>query len=242
MASMSFVLGCKSPIQQRLARYPDWQRGARSMVRNSAWEKSGLVKEPFPNLDDPLHKEIWMALWKKGMIGNGFGSICNYYGFRLVTVSEWPFQHYLSSFYNPTNHGVMPGDERMALNLYGGDHEATLTNAISVVRHLLALNGYEAFIVSDADEISHTAFQKENPDLSFKDWLSSKGILIRPPALVKKNEAADHTPYSEYTVFVYQPCEGWLFRYEIRTYQGRIFGTERFLMGKDIGDCWYQID
>jgi len=204
--------------------------------------KSGLVKEPFPNLNNPLHRKIWMDLWKKGRIANGFGSICDYYGFFLIAIDSSPICEPLFSFYDPTNRFVLPANERMALDFYGGDKEATVTNAISVVRHLLALNRFETLIVSDAEDIPHATFIKDNPALSFKDWLSSKGIVIRPATLVRKNENADHTAYGECTLFVYQPCGGMLFRYEIRSWHGRISDIQRFSIGNDIGDLWYLID
>ena len=101
------------------------------------------------------------------------------------------------------------------------------------------MGGYEAFVVNDASDIPHTSYLKDNPGLSFSDLLSSKGITIRPPSIVKKNEDVDYSSYSEYTVFVYMPCAGQLFRYEIRCRRGQIVDVNRFLIGDDIGDCWY---
>ena len=235
------VAGCKSPIQKLLAKCPGWKQEAQYIASQKGSNGSGLAKEPFPNLDNPTHMEIWKALWKNGKVGDGFGSICSYYGFYLVTVSDLGGYARSSSFYDPTNRFVVDGSPYMDICLYGGDKTATTTNVVVFVQHLLAVSGDKAFIVNDASDIPHSSYLKDNPALSFSDLLSSKGIAIRPPSIMRKNEDAQRSDYSEYTVFVYTPCGGQLFRYEVRCRRGQIDGVERFLIGAEIGDFWLRI-
>jgi len=231
--------GCCSPMQKMLAQSPGWEQSAQRMASRASSHASGLVKEPFPDLNNSIHAEIWNALLKKGKIGAGFGSISDYYGFYLVTVSTGWNEGWLSSFYNPTNHFVLEGSEYLALSFYGGDKTATQTNVVALVQHLLAVSGDEAFVVNDSDDIPHAVYSKDNPGLSFHDLLSSSGITIRPPSFVKKNEDANQGGYSQYSVFVYMPLGGRLYRYEVRYWHGRIDEVRRFLIDADIGDCSY---
>lgn len=236
-----FVSGCVSPMQKKLAEYPNLQKSAQYMAANPPCKASGLAWQPFPDFRNPLHLEIWKALKKKGDVGDGFGRICNYYGFYLVTVSEEEagIQSFPSYFYEPKNHFVVSGNEGIAFSLYRGNREATPTCALALVQHVLNVDGYQAFVVSNATNIPHTIFTKDNPGLSFKDWLLYKGIAIAPPTLIKRNEHAEVNGFSEYNVFVYMPVGGQLFRYEVRCRDGRISELVRYLIGSDIGDAFY---
>jgi hypothetical protein len=228
-------------MQKRLAEYPDWQKAARYIASKPPCEVSDLVWQPFPDLKNPLHVQIWNALLKEGDVGDGFGRICNYYGLYLVTISGsgGGVQSFSSYFYDPKNHFVLNGNEGMAFSFYRGNREATLTNAIALVQHVLAVDGFQAFVVSNATDIPHTEFTKDNPGLSFKNWLLSKGITIMLPTFIKKNEHTDMNGFSEYNVFVYMPVGGQLFRYEVRCREGYISESVRYLIGSNIGDAWY---
>ena len=103
----------------------------------------------------------------------------------------------------------------------------------------MAVGGYEGYIVDDCSQIPHTAFDAKNSDISFEQMLSAKGIVIRPPTLLKKIDAIDDRDHSEYSIYVYNSCGGRVFRYEVRCQNQRINDVRRFLLGSDIGDCWY---
>jgi len=234
-----FVAGCRTPMKRHLARYWHWEQAAQHMAAEKNAAPVGLVWKAFPLQNDPVHVEIWKALWEEGRIGDGWGAICSYYGFYLVTVSD-PFNHHrLSSFYDATNHWVLRGSEDFAFDLYGGERTAAVASIRQLVQHLLAVSGYEAFLVDNCYEIPHTAFRQDNPNLSFADFLAAKGLGIGPPMILKKNEQGEYSPYSECSVFAYMPCGGQVFRYEIRCEGGRVSRVERFLVATDVGDCWY---
>jgi hypothetical protein len=200
-------------------------------------DRSGLMWEAFPDLRNPVHVKFWKALWEKRRMGDGFGSICNYYEFYLVTVSDFLGMYRKSSFIDPTRHLVIGGDEHRALDFYGGErNEASIRH---VMEQLLAVNAYKAFIVEDCNQIPHKAFQKDNPNLAFEEFLRAKGITVRPPSLLQKNERAEISGYSECNVFAYSPYGGEVYRYELQFTNGLVTRVERFLIATDIGDCWY---
>jgi hypothetical protein len=233
------VVGCRSPMEKMLAKEPRWERLAKFIASEPTFGSLDVKKEPFPDPKNPLHKEIWEALWQKGRVGDGCGSICDYYGSYLVTLSGFGCHFRWSYFYVPRYRAVLDGNESMAFNLFKGDMNATLTNALILVQHLAAVSGRESFIVNGPDDIPHTSFKEYNPDIRFEDWLLAKGITIKPPAFVKKNDESGFNSFSEYHIFLYMPLGGQLFRYEVRCRGGQIVEVRRFLMGDDIGDCWY---
>lgn len=247
------ISGCASPTQKKAAENPDWKRAffwrdathgqkvAQDMASNGPSAGTTLVWQPFPEANNPLHRQIWNALWEKGHIGDdsediGIGRICNYYAVYLLIVSGFADKSY---FYDPKSHLLLDGDVQNAFSFYRGNLEATQTNVVTAVRSLLAVEAYETSIINDASEIPHTGFTKDNPGLSFKHWLFSKGIAITPMTLTKKNEHAEMNAYSEYNVFVYKSCGGQLFRYEVRCRKGYISYIRRYLIDTDIGDAWY---
>ncbi len=231
-------------MQKRLARYPGWEKSAQAVAAKHPYDRSGLNREPFPDLSNPLHVEIWETLYKNGKVGDGFGSICTYngdpkHGCYLITISDLFGQKRVSYFYVPNGRWVIDGTDSMALNYYAGDMRATLENVQQLVANLSILLGYEAMIVEHAEEIPHTQFQKENTRVSFVELLSSKGITVSPPQFLQKNEDAEYSGYSEGNVFVYMPCGGQIFRYEVRCRHGKIVNARRFQVATDVGDCWY---
>jgi hypothetical protein len=147
-----------------------------------------------------------------------------------------------SYFYDPKHRHVYDGSEDMAFMLYGGDKSATLTNALTLVRYLLAVSGYQAFVVNEPGDIPHTRHRSNHPDEPFKDLLLSKGISIHPPEMLKRHEDADAlgwTELSECSVFAYCTLGGRVIRYEIQYRQGQIIGFEKYVLGASIGDCWF---
>jgi hypothetical protein len=237
-----FVTGCASPVQRVLSRIPDWRLGAQHMAAEKNSYTGGLIWEPFPDLTNPLHLEIWKLLQKQGEVGDGFGAICNYYGTDLVTVSVSysGISTTASYFYVPKYHALWRGSDGTAFNLYKGDLVATPTNAISLVKHLLAVDEYKAFVICRPDDIPHTVYLKDNPRLPFDEFLVSKSIIITPPTLMRVNGDEDHKGYGVYNVFVYMPCGGQIFRYEVRcSFPGNIEKVSHFLIGEEIGDLLY---
>lgn len=241
LAALTFISGCASPMQKVLARYPHWEKFAQHMTLERNSNEIGLVWETFPDIHNAIHRDIWNALWEKRQIADGFGTICDYYGFHLVMQSTMDDHGRVALFCKPSTHLVVSGRYDMAFALYGGDKSATIGSIRVLVKHLLAVSDYEAFVVDDCNQIPHKTFQKDNPSVPFSDFLGAKGITIVPAQILKKNERADSddSAYSECSVFVYRPCGGDVFRYEVRCKNGRIVGVERFLLGDDIGDCWY---
>src|SRR5262249_18250476 len=101
------VMGCQSPMQKVLRQYPHWEEAAQALAAEKPNGISGLTREPFPNLSDSLHVEIWKALHMRGKVGDGFGSICRYnrdpkFGCYLVTVSDFRGHRRESYFYVPS--------------------------------------------------------------------------------------------------------------------------------------------
>jgi len=238
------LMGCRSPMQKVLARYPHWEKSAQALAAEHPSDMSEVARQPFPNVNNPVHVEIWKALRKKGKIGDGFGSICRYnddpkYGCYLVTISDLFGHSRVSYFYVPSGGWVINASDSIAFNYYPGDKSATLENIRQFVARLSMLLGYEAFAVEHAGDIPHTQFHKENPQLSFTDFLSSKGVTVSSPQFLQKNEDAEYGGYSECNVFVYMPCGGQVFRYEVRCRHGQIVDAKRFLIATDVGDCWY---
>jgi hypothetical protein len=228
-------------MQKKLAEHPNWQKISQLMASNAPGEGSGLVWHPFPDPNSPKDQKVWNVLWKNHDVGDGFGRICNYYGLFLITVSDDPVEP-LSLFYDPKNQMVFGASDLNALALYHGNREATASNAVILVQHLLAISSYPAFVVSNATDIPHTSFSKENPRRSFKESLLSKGIAITPPTLVKFNKDAEWGAPGgniEFNVFVYMPCGGQLFRYEAQCEHGLIGEVLRYHIADNIGDCWY---
>ncbi len=124
-----------------------------------------------------------------------------------------------------------------ALRITRATKSATLGNIRRLVAHLAVLRGYEAFAVENAADIPHSCFQKENPQLPFADFLASKGVVVTPPG-VRLVEDVDYGAYSECNLFVYMPCGGHLFRYQVRCQDGKIVETRRFLVAALVGDWW----
>lgn len=239
-----FAVGCSSPMQKTLAKYPNWQKMSQFMATNVPGVGSDLTWHPFPDPNNPGDKQIWNALWENHAVGNGFGRVCNYYGLYLVTVAGAPVEP-KSFFYDPGNQVVFHADDGAALAHYQGNREATASNAVALVRHLLAIDSFPAFVISNATDIPHNYFSKENPGVSFEEWLRSKGIAITPPTLVKAEKDPEFGPLggnSEYNIFVYMPCGGRLFRYEVQCGRGWIGEVKPYQIADNIGDCWYIID
>jgi len=197
--------------------------------------------QPFPDFKNPLHAQIWKALLKKRDAGGGFGRICNYYGLYLVTVASENsgLEEFPSYFYDPKEHFLFPAFEGNAFSFYKGNRKATPTNAVALVQHILAVDGYDPFVILNSEDIPHTIFAKENPGKSFNEWLLSKGIVITGPILVKMNQRPDLGPYSEYNVFAYRAVGGELLRYEVECRGEYISELRRYLIGEEIGDCQY---
>jgi hypothetical protein len=231
-------------MQKRLAKCPGWEKSAQALAAKHPYDGSGLVREPFPNFDNPVHLEIWEALRKKGKVGDGFGSVCTYngdpkHGCYLITISHLLGQSRVSYFYVPSGRWVIDATDSTARSYYPGDTIATPENVRQFVATLSILLGYEAIAIEHADDIPHTRFQKENPLLSFMELLSSKGITVSPPQFLQKNENAEYSGYSECNLFVYMPCGGQVFRYEVRCRHGQIVDAKRYLIATGVGDCWY---
>lgn len=231
--------GCRTPMKVYLAGCPNWERAAHHISADKNSEPAGLAWQAFPDLHNPVHAEIWKALRDKNRIGDGAGSVCNYYGFFLVTVSDYR-NGWTSSFYDPTHRRVLLEDtEHLAFRLYGGERKAAIGSIRRLVEHLLAVDGYKALIVDDCNQIPHTGFQKENPNLPFAGLLAAKGITIRPPSILSKNDIADYGGDSECSVFAYRHLGGEILRYEVRCLKGKIIEVKRFTLATDIGDCGY---
>ncbi len=229
-------------MQNVLAHYPHWDKAAQHMVSEQNSDAIGLVWEAFPDLSNPVHREIWNVFWKKGKIGDGYGAICDYFGSYLVIQSDRDDHGRLVSFYAPRLHAVLNGKENMAFYLYGGDKDATLVNIHNLVEHLLVVNGYKASVVDDCNQIPHREFEKDNPNVPFSDFLGAKGIIISPPRILKKSKGAEYganKEWSECNVWAYEALGGRVFRYEVQCENGRITDVEKFLIGDDIGDCCY---
>ena len=238
VVALTFLLmGCRSPKYTALPPDPHWQQDAQILTAEKNSEGSGLVWQPFPDMTNPLHREIWKAHFKNDKVGTAFGAICNYYGVYLVTTTyDMDFRD--SFFYDPKNHYVFEHAEDRASMFYKGNREATPTNVIKFVQQLAAANGQKSFVILNPNDIPHTAFSKDNQKLSFEEFLASKSIIVTPPTLMRANGDDYHRGYEAYNVFVYMPCGGQLFRYEVRC--GQYLGeTTRFLIGEDIGDAWY---
>ncbi len=233
-----FLSGCRSPMEGYLSRCPNWDRAAQHMAAERQSESAGLAWAPFPDLRNPLHIQIWKALWDKDRIGDGLGCICNYYGVYLVTVSAGGDHGRLSSFYDPRHQRTLEATEGLGFNLYRGDRKASVGSIRRLVEHLLAVNSYGGFIVDGCDQIPHDRFEKDNPNLPFPDFLAAKGITIRPPSILSKNEEADYSRYSECSVFAYRRLGGQILRYEVRCEKGKITTVEEFKLAADVGDCW----
>lgn len=234
-----FLWGCRTPIQEV---NPHWKQGAQMMAAEKNSEASGLVWQPFPDFDNPLHQEIWNAYFKKRKIGSAYGTICNYYGVYLLTVTFNDMStEPVSFFYDPGHHHVFEYNYNngLALAFFKGNREATPSNAIVMAQHLAAANGSKSFVVTNANDIPHAAFSKDNPHLSFDEFLASKSIIITPPVLMRINGGDYYRGFDAYNVFVYSPCGGQLFRYEIGCRDGHLSGVRKFLIGEEIGDCWY---
>ena len=151
-------------------------------------EGSGLVWQPFPDTNNPVHQEIWKAYLKTEKVGSAYGAICNYYGVYLVTVSSGGLvEDRTSFFYDPKNHNVIVYNDGNALAFYKGNRQATPTNAVRLVQQLAAADGYKSFVVIKPNDIPHTGFSEDNPKLSFEEFLASKSIIIIPPTLMRVN-------------------------------------------------------
>jgi hypothetical protein len=211
-----------------------------SMLADHRANGSGLVAVPFPNPTDPVHQEIQKALTSDGKTRDEFGIVCEYFGAYLVKVCGFA-DHRYSYFYFPTNHQVTEAAEEIGFARYGGDMHATASNAIRLVQHLLAVDGYKKYVVNDWRDIPHSRHSRRNPTLPFGDFLQSKGIIVHPPVMVTQNEDADESArigYSECSVFAYSPLGGRLLRYEIMCKQGRIVTFRKAVLGEGIGDAW----
>lgn len=244
IAALALIaVGCRTPMQKRLAKDPNWQKMSQYMAIHAPNGGSGLIWHPFPDPNNPDHQRIWNALWKNHVVGDGFGCICNYYRLYLVTVSDVPGKP-VSSFYDPKTQIVFDANYGTALAHYHGNRRATASNAVALVEHLLAVNTFPAFVISNATDIPHATFSKENPGRSFNEWLLSKGIVITPPTLVKVNKSLEGRPGgdSEYNIFVYMPCGGRLFRYEVQCGLDWIGEVNPYCIADSIGDCWYIVD
>lgn len=232
--SLFLVSGCRTSKQEL---NPHWQKAAQVMAAEKNSEASGLVWQPFPDYNNPVHREIWKAYVKKGKIGSAYGTICSYYGVYLVTAVFASMDIEPESFfYDPRLHGVIMCSDSIALMFYKGSQEANPTNAVTLVQHLSAANGFKSFVVTNSANIPHTAFAKNNPKLSFERFLASKSIIIAPPSLMRLDGDDYYKGYDAYNVFVYEPCGGELYRYEVRCHDGRFGGIRRFLVGAEIGD------
>lgn len=227
LATLTFLLaGCSSPMQKTLAQYPKWKERSQSMAAKHNSDGSGLAWQPFPDLDNPLHHEIWNTLRKNGRIGLGCGCICKYDACYLVIVPDPMDEEYLSSFCFPPHPYVANADYSAAYTHYRSNRQTT--NVVAIVRRLLAVEGFECFIINDANDIPHAEYSKDHPDVPFKDMLLAKGINITPPTL----------KYNEYNVYVYMPCGGQIFRYELQYYNGIIGHPSRYCIASEIGDFY----
>ena len=230
LAALSFLIaGCSSPMQKTLAKTPDWKKYSQHIPIEHNSVPNDLTWQPFPDPSNPLHREIWEAAQKHGEIGDGFGIICRYYDSYLVIVANSSWQGFSSFFYDPKFHFVNEANYSLAFTLYRGDRAATATNVISVVQHLLAAEPYESFVVSDPNDIPHTQFSKDNPNVPFREMLLAKGIMITPPIF----------KYNEFNVYVYMPVGGQIFRYEMECGKGIIFRVTQYRIADRIGDAWY---
>lgn len=236
-----FAAGCASPMQKVLSRNPQWQSNGQHLAAEKNSYSGGLVWQPFPDLNNPVHLEIWKSLSKNGNVGDGYGAICNYYGAYLVaiSVSNSGIYNPASYFYFPKQHSLLDGSVDLACTWYKGDREATETNAVSLVEHLLAINEYKSFVIYGPNDIPHTAYLKDNPKLPFEEFLASKSIIITPPSRIRVNGGDGVMGFDGYSVFVYMPCGGEIYRYEVQCSEGHIHDVTRFLIGQEIGDCWY---
>jgi hypothetical protein len=236
-----FAVGCSSPTQRVRSRDPHWQSNGQYMAAEKNSYTGGLVWQPFPDLNNPLHLEIWKSVQKNGYVGDGYGAICNYYGTYLVTISVTSAGVYtpVSYFYFPQYHSLIYGRDQAAFDWYKGDRKATQTNAVLLVKHLLAVNEYKSFVIYCPDDIPHTAFQKDNPKLPFAEFLASESIIITPPTLMRVNGYNCQGGDGAYNVFAYMPVGGQIYRYEVRCSLGNIEAVRKFLIGEEIGDCLY---
>ena len=227
-------------MQKTLAEHPGWQQSAQQMASEFTSNSNGLTWQPFPDPNDSLHCTIWETACKNKEIGDGYGIVCDYYGLDLVIVSDVAVPERTSSFfYVPAFDYILGGDEPTAFTRYLGPREATLTNVITLIQHVAAVKGHPVFVVNDANDIPHSKYQMDNPGLTFNEMLSARGITISPPVYLDKNVDTLGNNYGEYNLYVYMPCGGRLFRYQVRCLGGQFYNVNSYFIGADIGDCWY---
>jgi len=235
------ITGCQSPMQRVLSKKPNWKKGAEALADKPQSDRSGLVREAFPNIENPLHVVIWNTIHRKANIGDGFGWIAQYNSGKfecfLVMLSAHEGHSRVSYFYDLAGPWVTDTSDFLGLARYNGDLGATLENARQLVSRLAVFQGYEAFVVDSALDIPHSRFQKENSHLTFTDLLVSKGITVSPPRFLPI-EIADYGAYTECDIFVYIPCGGQLLRYQVRCQHGKITDAKRFVVCTQIGDWW----
>lgn len=233
---LSLVAGCQSPIEKTLGRHPNWQRKSQRMISECRENASGLERVPFPDLSNPVHRKVWEALYKRDKIGEGFGTICDFFGFYLVNLHDENVAN-ASYFYEPTNGLVISGDDGTSGVLYGGDKTASVTNIVKFVRYITDVSGYRTFLITDAEQIPHSRYPFLYAEQSITDFLVSRGVSIGPPTLLKR-KLLDGEEFVECSVFVYEPCGGDVFRYDVQCRDGKIIGFDKYKVISGVGDFW----
>jgi hypothetical protein len=231
----------ENTIRKVIEATPLWETVSRRIISYNDATGSGLKKMPFPDVKNPVHVGIWNALKEEGKIGDGFGTICNYFGVYLVNISIND-QLVASYFYDATNHTVHYANQGEAFARYKGNREATITNIIALVRNLLAVTGEEAIIVDSPEHIPHKMWQTNHPKESFSRYLRAKGIDLHEPEMLKGRENFDEAGWresSECNVFAYFSHGGEVIRYEVQFRKGHIVGVDTYVLGRGLGDCWY---